>query len=121
LLSGLAPKLHELVDGQPSRVTPVTMAAAATAGEETVRDAIERAATWLGIAAVNVVVTLHPDLIVLGGGVAMMGELLREPVERTMRQRIRMIPPESIDVRLSLLADRAGVLGGIALAARAGC
>ena len=121
LLSGLAPKLYELVGGEPSRVTPVTMAAAATAGEETVREAIERAATWLGIAAVNVVVTLHPDLIVLGGGVAMMGELLREPVERTMRQRIRMIPPESIDVQLSLLADRAGVLGGIALAARAGC
>jgi glucokinase len=120
LLSGLAPKLHEIVDGQASRVTPVTMAAAAEAGEETVREAIQRAATWLGIAAVNVAVTLHPDLIVLGGGVAMMGELLREPVARTVRERIGMLPPDSVEVRLSLLADRAGILGGLALAAQGG-
>jgi glucokinase len=120
LLSGLAPKLHEIVGGEPSRVTPATMAAAAEAGEENVREAIQRAATWLGIAAVNVVVTVHPDLIVLGGGVALMGELLREPVERTVRQRVCMLPPESVDVRLSLLADRAGVLGGLALAAQGG-
>ena len=57
---------------------------------------------------------------VLGGGVAMMGELLREPVAATVRERIGMLPPNSVDVRLSLLADRAGILGGLALAAQGG-
>jgi glucokinase len=118
--TGLATKLYEIVGGEASRVTPATMAAAALAGDEAVREAIERAAIWLGIAAVNVVVTLHPDLIVLGGGVAGMGEMLREPVERTIRQRVGMVPPESVAVRLSLLGDRAGALGGLALAAKGG-
>jgi hypothetical protein len=64
-----------------------------------------------GIAAVNVVVTLHPDLIVLGGGVAQMGELLRAPVERTIRQRVGMFPTDGVRVALSQLGDQAGILG----------
>jgi glucokinase len=120
LLTGIAPKLHELTGGEPSRVTTKTMAEAAGAGEETVVEAIRRAATYLGIAAVNVVVTLHPDLIVLGGGVAQMGELLREPVERTIRERVGMFPTDGVAVVLSQLGDQAGILGGIALAAHAG-
>jgi glucokinase len=120
MLSGQAPKLYELTEGEPARVTPETMAAAARAGEATIAEAIERAACYLGIAAANVVVTVHPDLIVLGGGVAQMGELLRAPVERTIRERIGMLPAEEIQVRLSMLGDRAGTLGGLALAARGG-
>lgn len=120
LLSGLAPKLYEIVGDDLSQVTPKTMAAAAEAGEATVLEAIQRAAGYIGIAAANVAVTLHPDLIVLGGGVAQMGEIFRAPVERMLRQRVRMVPAESIDVKLSQLGDQAGTLGGLALAARSG-
>ncbi len=117
---GMAPKLHEMVGGEASRVTTKVMAEAAQAGDEAVAEAIERAAAYLGIAAVNVVVTLHPDLIVLGGGVAQMGELLREPVERTIRTRIGMLPTDGVAVKLSQIGDQAGALGGIALAAQGG-
>jgi glucokinase len=120
MASGQAPKLYELTGGDLSRVTPESMAVAARDGEATVAEAIRRAAEYLGIAAANVVVTIHPELIVLGGGVAQMGELLREPVERTVRERVGMLPAEEIQVRLSLLGDRAGTLGGLALAARGG-
>lgn len=120
LLTGMAPKLHELAGGDAGKVTTKTMAEAALAGEETVAEAIERAATYLGIAAVNLVVSLHPDTIVLAGGVAQMGELLRGPVERTIRQRVGMLPTENIAVKLSALGDQAGVLGGLALAAQGG-
>ncbi len=64
--------------------------------------------------------TLHRDLIVLGGGVALMGEEFRGSAERTIRPRIGMLPPDSVAVRLSLLADRAGALSGLALAAKDG-
>jgi len=120
LLTGMAPKLYELVEGDPSRVTPKSMADAARAGEETIAEALQRAAGYVGIAAANVVVTLHPDLIVLGGGVAQMGELLREPVQRALQQRVGMLPTDQIAVKLSQLGDQAGALGGLALAARGG-
>lgn len=120
LLSGQAPKLHEIVDGEPSGVTPRTMALAAKAGDEAIRGALVRAATYLGIGVSNVITTLHPDLVVLGGGVAAIGPILFDTVRTTVRERVRMIPTDDIRIERSMLSDRAGTLGGIALAMKNG-
>jgi glucokinase len=117
LQSGLAPKLHELVAGDAGRVTPKEMAMAAAAGDERVREAILRAAEFLGIGVANVVVVLHPELIVLGGGVAEMGALLLDRVRQVVRERVGMFPTDGVRVERSLLGERAGVLGALALAA----
>jgi glucokinase len=124
LRSGLAPKLHELVRGDAGAVTPREMRLAAEAGEETVRDAIAKAAEYLGIGAANLVAALHPELIVLGGGVAELGPMLIDGVRETIRRRVRMFPPDDVRVERSLLGDSAGVMGGVALAVcggRVGC
>ena len=115
-LMGQAPKLHALVGGNLGAITPREMAAAAADGEESVRDAILRAARYLGIGVANVVTILHPELVVLGGGVAEIGPLLFEPVRETVRQRVGMFPTDGVEIKPSLLGDQAGVLGGIALA-----
>jgi glucokinase len=120
LLSGCAPRLHELVDGAAGRVTPEEMAAAARAGDEAVREAIVRAAGYLGIGVVNLVVALHPELIVLGGGVAAIGPLLFETVRETVQKRVGMFPVDGVRIEPSSLGDKAGLYGGIALAARGG-
>ena len=120
LRSGLAPELHRIVAGDDSRVTPETMAAAADAGDTMVKDAVVRAAQYLGIGISNVIVTLHPDLIVLGGGVAEMGSLLFDAVRATVHRRVRMLPTETVAIEHSKLGTLAGTLGGIALAARGG-
>jgi glucokinase len=113
--SGLAPQLHQLVAGQSDRVTPREMLAAAGAGDELVREALQRAATWIGIAAANVVTALHPHLIVLGGGVAELGDLLTSTVQDVIRDRVGMFPTESVQVVRSQLGESAGLLGAIAL------
>ncbi|HKW96664.1 MAG TPA: ROK family protein [Bryobacteraceae bacterium] len=118
--SGLAPRLHELVGGEASAVGPKEMAAAAAAGDNNVREAIVRAARYLGIGASNLVTALHPQMIVLAGGVAAIGDLLIETVRAGIRERVRMFPPDDVRVERSMLGDQAGVLGGIALAMRGG-
>ncbi len=120
MLSGQAPKLHELVRGEASAVTPKEMAAAAEAGDLAIQEAIVRAAGYLGIAVANVVTILHPDLVVLGGGVAAIGPLLFDTVRRTVRERVRMFPTDGVEIKPSLLGEQAGALGGIALAMRGG-
>jgi glucokinase len=117
---GQAPKLHEIVGGDMNKVTPKTMGQAAEAGDEPIRDAIVRAATYLGIGVANVVTALHPDLVVLGGGVAGIGRPLFDTVRATLRDRVRMFPTDGIAVKPSALGDRAGALGGIALALKGG-
>ncbi|MEM1442230.1 MAG: ROK family protein, partial [Verrucomicrobiota bacterium] len=65
----------------------------------------------------NVATILHPELIVLGGGVARMGEILFETVRKVVDERIGMFPPETVKIAASQLGDGAGTWGGLALAA----
>jgi glucokinase len=114
---GLAPRLREIVGGDITRITPKEMAEAARAGDEDVREAIERAAGFLGLAVANVVTVLHPELVVIGGGVAKMGDLMFDRVREVMRQDVRMFPADDVRVLESKLEEKAGVMGALALAA----
>ncbi len=120
LRSGLAPRLHELVGGQCEYVTPKEMKEAAEAGDHSVRMALTRAAAHLGIAVSNVIITLHPELIVIGGGVSALGSILIDTVKATVQERVRMFPVDSVRIEQSVLGDRAGIYGAIALAMRCG-
>jgi glucokinase len=118
LRSGLAPELHRLTDGNADRITPRTMADAAAAGDVLVREVMVRAAGFLGIGVANIVTALHPDLIVLGGGVAGIGPLLFDEVRRVVADRVRMFPTDGVRIEPSALGEAAGLLGAVALAAR---
>jgi glucokinase len=116
VLSGRAPGLRTLVEGDANRISPRTIAEAAAAGDADSRGVIERTAEYLATAAANVVTILHPEMIVVAGGVAEMGEPLLEPVRRGIRERVRMFPSDDVRVERSLLGDDAGVRGAVALA-----
>jgi glucokinase len=112
---GLAPSLHESVDGNADRVTVREMSACADQ-DPPLKEALIDAAKAIGIAAANVVTILHPDMIVLGGGVAEMGPLLTETVRQVIRERVGMMPTENVRVERSLLGEHAGLQGTIGLA-----
>ena len=59
-------------------------------------------------------------MIVLGGGVAGLGDLLFDTVRQVVKERVGMFPTDDIRIEPSLLGNQAGPLGGVALAARAG-
>lgn len=113
--SGLAPALHARVDGNGDRVNPREMAAVADQ-DPLIREALVDAGKAIGIAAANVATILHPDLIVLGGGVAEVGPLLTDTVRKVIRERVRMFPTDDLRVERSLLGDQAGLRGAVALA-----
>jgi glucokinase len=120
MLSGMAPRLYEMTGGKIADVSPKSMACAAATGDAAIREAIVRAASYLGIGAANIVTALHPDLVVLGGGVAAIGDLLLDTVRTTVRNRVRMFPVDDVAIEISRLGDKTGLYGGIALATRGG-
>jgi glucokinase len=119
-LSGLAPRLRELTAGDPRGVTTEAMGEAARRGDAAVGEALARAAGYLAIGVANVVVTLHPELVVIGGGVSGLGDLLLVPLREEVARRVRMIPATSVRIERSAVGDHAGLLGALALAARRG-
>lgn len=116
LESGRAPGLHALASGDIDKVTPLLMAEAARDGDFDAADAIERAATYLGIGIANAVSITAVQEVVVGGGLAFLGDRLLGPVRQVVRQRVRMFPSSSIRIRCSALGANAGALGGVALA-----
>jgi glucokinase len=114
---GHAPRLYDLVQGSADGVTPRLMAQAAAAGDNAVREAIVRAARLIGIGVANVITTLNPELVVLGGDVTgALGPLLLENVRREVRERVRLFPADKVRVEVSELEEKAGLWGGVALA-----
>lgn len=89
----------------------------ALAGDPDSLDAIETVAGWIGIGLANMVTTLGPDRIVVGGGIAAAGETALDPIRRVVRRRVTLVPEEEIQVVAAELGGRAGAVGA-ALAAR---
>jgi glucokinase len=85
--------------------------ASARGGDERAIEAIDHAARFLGIALANAVALVAPDRIVIGGGIAQAGELVLDPIRRALYQRVTLVDPESIDVRLATLGPIAGAIG----------
>jgi glucokinase len=108
---GLTTRLGELAEYDLNKVTAKLIAQAALEGDEIAMDIYNRAGFYLGIAAANVCVALGPRRIILAGGVAQAGDLLLEPIRRTLRERVTDMPVEQVEVVPSQLGDNAGVIG----------
>jgi len=117
MLMGLAPALYDAVNGDPGEVTAYIMSQVAEE-DAPVKDAILQAGTFLGIGISNVIVAIHPELVVVGGGVANMGPLLLDRIREDVACRIGPLFPSEASVRIepSALEEKAGVMGAIALA-----
>jgi glucokinase len=108
---GLTTRIGEMCGYDLNRITPELIARAAQAGDPIAGEIYERAGFYLGIAAANICVAIGPRRIIMGGGVMQAGELLLDPIRRTLRERVTVMPVEQVEVVTSQLGDNAGVIG----------
>jgi len=80
--------LGRLASGNPVNLTCPMLAEAARQGDTRAQAEIEAVATGVGRALSNVVTLLHPERIALGGGVALMGEVLLTPLTAYMDSHV---------------------------------
>ncbi|MBA3943008.1 MAG: ROK family protein [Herpetosiphonaceae bacterium] len=118
LVHGNTTSLGELGGYDPRRVTPELIGQAAAAGDPVARDILDRAADALGIGVANIVTTLSPDRVVLGGGVTHLGVWLFDAVRTVVRARCRAVPVERISIMPAALGADAGVIGAATWAAQ---
>jgi predicted NBD/HSP70 family sugar kinase len=82
--------------GLPADATPGQLAAAVEAGDVAARRAVDRAAWALGVALASVVNVLDIPVIVLGGHLGVVADLLRPRLDGQLRDRVlsaRWVPP----------------------------
>lgn len=115
LIRGAKSTIIELAEGELQNITAKTVSAAARKDDALALEIISQTATYLGIGMVNLVNIFNPQMIIVGGGVAKMGEMLLEPARRVVADRAFQLPAQAVRIVPSQLGDDAAVLGGAAL------
>ena len=104
-------RITELVGDRLEDIDASMVGAAAKEGDVLACDVIEKAADYLGIGLANLANIFNPDLIIVGGGMSRLGDMLLEPARRVVRERAFQLPARSLSIVPSQLGDNAGVLG----------
>lgn len=88
----------------------------AAKGDYVANDILNESLSYLGLVVSNVMNTLDPDMIVLGGGVINGGDIVIEKVREVVNSRSLDIIAENCKIEKSNLEGKSGVLGAAALA-----
>ncbi|HHT9130311.1 MAG TPA: ROK family protein [Candidatus Brocadiaceae bacterium] len=84
---------------------------AAFQGDRASLDIIEETGRYLGIALVNVMHILNPEMIVLTGGMIGSGELLMNPIRQVTKQKAFEASYRDTKIVFSQLGNDAGIIG----------
>lgn len=85
-------------------------------GDPVAREVWESAVTYLGIGVAAVITILAPERVVIGGGVTKAGDFLFQPLRAYVRERVKLVPVESVAILPAALGPDVGILGAAAVA-----
>jgi glucokinase len=92
-----------------------TVTELALKGDPLAREVVAEAGRHLGVALVSLANIFDPDVFVIGGGVAVVGDLLLDPAREELRSRA-LPPMNKAPVKLAELGPEAGMVGAAAMA-----
>lgn len=99
----------------PKHADAAHLAAAAQHGEEVPLAAFERAGYAVGLAIAATAAVCDLDLAVVGGGVAQAGDLLFDPIRRSLERHAGLSYLDGLRVEPARLGGEAGLVGAAAL------
>ena len=94
--------------------------AAAERGDAAAMALLDEAAKFLGMGVANLVSTLNPQIVVLGGGLFQQGDYLLDAVRREAPRWAQPMAAERARIERSALQEHAGLYGAARLAINAG-
>jgi len=115
LEQGRASSLGERAGPRHEQLTPRVIAEAAQGGDELALEVMARTGYYVGVAICDCIVLCDPDLILIGGGIAGAGQLLLEPIRRTVRHRSMISGFDVSRIVAAELGNEAGMYGAAAL------
>ncbi len=111
VMQGGTTAIGEMVGYDLNKITPRVVYEAAMAGDEVANDIYREAGEAIGMGVANVLVAVSARKVVIGGGVAAAGDLLLEPIRRTIHEHVFVMPKEMVEVVPAELGTDAGIVG----------
>lgn len=106
--------------GDPEAVRGEDVTSAAADGDPDALAVVEQLGFWLGLGLANLVAVADPERVVVGGGLARVGEMILGPARRALEALVQAPAARgTVAVVPALLGERAGAIGA-ALVGRGG-
>ncbi|WP_172797846.1 ROK family protein [Longilinea arvoryzae] len=96
-----------------SQIRSRDVIAAARRGDLVSQQIVSEAGVHLGTALASLVNLFNPSMVVVGGGVAQIGDLLLEPIRETVHQRSLLPASRSVRITSALLGRRSSAMGAV--------
>lgn len=118
----IARKAHEAVEsGRRTQLSSIDIdslsvkdvALAARSGDLVAQQIVKEVGVYLGIAVANLINLVNPDMIVIGGAVSQMGDMLLEPIRRVVREQSLGVAAQNVRITTAVLGRRSSSMGAI--------
>lgn len=104
-------KLHQIVNGDFSKLEPIHISQAAEEGDEFARNIFTDAGKKLGVALGAVMNTLDFRLTIIGGGVSAVGDFVYDAIRQSTIDSVQKPLKPGISILRAQLGNDAGMLG----------
>ncbi len=114
--AGAASQMRELVNGDISAIDGKIVGDAALAGDALALEIVQRAGRVIGVGIASLLHIFNSEIVVLGGGVSTLGDLLFEPIREAMHDHV-IDKAYVADLRLkpAALGENVSLIGAAAL------
>ncbi len=113
---GVRTSILEYADGDVEKVTAQVIQSAAEQGDSLAKELIGRTGYYVGVGLANLINIFNPELIVIGGGLSNIGDMLFEPAFKVAGERAYKEAFQAVRFASAELGRNSGVLGAAAFA-----
>ncbi len=106
--------LTDMVEGDVGKITAETVHLAAKKGDSLALQVIAGASYYLGLGIINLVTIINPEMVIIGGSVAEMDNLLLYPVRRMVKDESIPLMVEKLKIVKARLGEDGGLVGAAA-------
>ncbi len=107
--------LNEMSGGDISSVTAKMVADAAKQGDELAMNVFIRAMEYIGIGVANLVNIFNPEMIVIGGGVSMAGDIFFDNIKEVAEKHVMQSGSRELNIDPVAYGENASIMGAFAL------
>jgi predicted NBD/HSP70 family sugar kinase len=89
------------------------VAEAARRGDLPAQEILHRSGTFIGIAVAGLINLVNPSVVIVGGGVAEVGDLLTAPIRKVVRERSLRAAEHAVKITTAMLGRRSSLIGAM--------
>ncbi|MGE5464020.1 MAG: ROK family protein [Syntrophothermus sp.] len=94
-------------------LTAQDVAEAARRGDLPAQEILKRSGTYIGIAIAGLINLINPSTVIIGGGVAQVGDLLTASIRQAVRERSLRASEHGVKITTAMLGRRSSLIGAL--------